>query len=103
MIAGVSDVLRKETRNTTNIIIRNFLRSAFSAQNQKRVREIITSAKAHLDLPGQFYSPYDIALEYLESEEAPVILERQHPEMREAVLMLVDLFKQVEMNTEEFD
>jgi len=103
MIDQVSENIERIPRNIINRIIRNFLRSAFSAQNLKVVREIITSAKAHLDLPDQFYAPYDIALEYLESEEAPVILERQHPEMREAVLMLVDLFKQVEMNTEEFD
>jgi len=103
VLIGVSDILRKETSNTTNIIIRNFLRSAFSAQNQKRVREIITSAKAYLDLPGQFYLPYDIALEYLESEEAPIILERQQPEMREAVLMLVELYERGQINSEEFD
>ena len=103
VIAGVSENLERVSRKIIKRIIRNFLRSAFSDQNLKSIREIITSAKAHLDLPDQFYLPYDIALEFLESEEAPVILERQHPEMREAVLMLVDLFKQGEMNTEEFD
>ncbi len=39
-----------------------------------------------------FWRPYEIAAEYLSSERDPAILEQQHPEMREAVLLLVGLF-----------
>ena len=103
VIAGVSENLERVSGKIMKRIIRNFLRSAFSAQNLENVSEILTSSKKHLDLPGQFYFPYDIALEYLDSEKEPIILERQHPEMREAVLMLVDLYKRGEMNTGKID
>jgi hypothetical protein len=36
-------------------------------------------------------TPYEIAAEYLSSDRDPAVLERQQPEIREAVLLLVDL------------
>ncbi|MEW5804052.1 MAG: hypothetical protein AB1847_18300 [bacterium] len=38
------------------------------------------------------YAPYMIALEYLQSGRDPAVMERQQPEMREAIQLLVDAF-----------
>ncbi len=36
-------------------------------------------------------TPYGVAAEYLSSNRDPAVLERQQPEMREAVMLLVNL------------
>lgn len=73
-------------------LLRQILNSAFRSGNLQTVRD---SLKIVTDIPGyskEFYAPYLIALEYLESDRNPAVIERQHLEMREAVLLLVNDF-----------
>lgn len=42
----------------------------------------------------EIFKPYVKALEYLKAERKPGIMERQQPEMRDAVQLLVDAFDQ---------
>ena len=54
------------------------------------LRETIAAVRANLADAEPICAPYVTALDYLESDRAPAVLERQQPEMREAVQLLVE-------------
>ena len=64
--------------------IRAYFMAIFGSSNIETIRKSLESVKKTLNYDGAFYIPYDIAVEYLESERDPAIIERQHPEMRDA-------------------
>jgi DNA-binding MarR family transcriptional regulator len=67
------------------------LRASFEARRLDLAREVVECMTAEAgDL--WFWAPHMVALEYLESDRDPAILERQQPEMREAVQLLVDCY-----------
>ncbi len=66
------------------------LRSGFFSGNRELLREMIEAAHARLADADLICAPYVAALDYLESDRAPAVLERQQPEMREAVQLLVE-------------
>ncbi len=72
-------------------VLQTFLRALFRSADLESIRESIREAVMVSTHEG-FWRPYEIAAEYLSSERDPAILEQQHPEMREAVLLLVGLF-----------
>ncbi len=74
-------------------ILRTFMRSAFHFAELDSIESAIDVVISSW-LPGAeiWCKPYSIALEYLQSDRKPAILEQQHPEMREAVQLLVDVF-----------
>ena len=66
------------------------LRAALSSGDQDLILETIQVITDELAARGRS-TPYEIAAEYLSSNRDPAVLERQQPEIREAVLLLVDL------------
>ncbi len=73
-------------------VVRAYFKTAFSSGNLAKVREAIESAKINLKYNDMFFIPYNTALKYLESDRDPAIIERQHPEMRDAVQLLVKVY-----------
>ncbi|HPO17156.1 MAG TPA: hypothetical protein PLI09_27220 [Candidatus Hydrogenedentes bacterium] len=67
-----------------------FLFLAFKARKLSLIRDILGSTSKHTD--AEYFTPHLIALNFLESNRDPSIIERQHPEVREAVLLLVELY-----------
>ncbi|MCI0698798.1 ATP-binding protein [candidate division KSB1 bacterium] len=74
------------------VAIRTLLRSAFRSANLEMIRKTINIVAAHFSDAEAFYAPYVTTLEYIQSDRDPAILERQHPEMRDAIQLLVDIF-----------
>ena len=73
-------------------VVRVSLRSAFATANLDIIRGAINTVIPHLNNAETVCAPYGVALEYLQSDRDPAIMERQHPEMRDAVQLLVDAF-----------
>jgi HEAT repeat protein len=75
-------------------ITRKLFRAAFRSADLKIIGAALESAKKYMDLSELFYLPYEIAFEYIEANGDPAILDRQHPEMRDAVQLLIDLYQE---------
>ena len=73
-------------------VVRAFIKAAFGSSNIAKIRVAIESAKVNSKHDDTFFAPYNIALEYLESDRDPAVIERQHPEMRDAVQLLTALY-----------
>ena len=52
------------------------------------VRLLVSAFRKETALP-EALRPYELACDYIDSERDLAFLERQHPEMREAILLLV--------------
>jgi HEAT repeat protein/DNA-binding MarR family transcriptional regulator len=72
--------------------MRQLLQSSFRIGDLKTVRDSLEIVKSKLSDADEFCVPYLAAVEYLESNRNPAIIERQHLEMREAILLLVNAF-----------
>ena len=70
----------------------SLLRAAFHAANIELASELVERLTPLLPDPDEFLLPYRIAIDYLRSGRERSILARQHPEMREAVQLLIDAF-----------
>jgi HEAT repeat protein len=75
-------------------IARSMFKAAFRSAELKIIGAVLANAKKYLALDAYFYLPYEIAFEYIKSNADPAILDRQHPEMRDAVQLLIDLHRQ---------
>ncbi len=75
-------------------VARALLRSPFKSRNLAMVRDVVGLVRTRLPNGDDVCRPHLIALEYLESGRDPAIVERQHPEMRDAVELLVGAFDQ---------
>ena len=73
-------------------VVRALIKAAFGSSNIANIRVAIESAKVNSKYDDTFFAPYNIALEYLESDRDPAVIERQHPEMRDAVQLLTALY-----------
>ncbi len=80
------------SRQQLESIIRILVRSAFRSANLEMIAEVIHVLTSILSDSDVICTPYLAAHEYLKSDRNPAILERQHPEMREAIQLLVELF-----------
>lgn len=74
--------------------VRYLFRAAFRSAELKVISTALESAKKYLDLDEFFYLPYETALEYIKSTGDPAIMDRQPPEMRDAVQLLVNLYQE---------
>ncbi len=74
-------------------LIRTLLKVSFRACNLDNIIDSINHIKSTINLSDVFYIPYNVAIEYLNSGKHPAIIERQHPEVREAVQLLVGEFE----------
>ncbi len=73
---------------------RDLLRSAFESGAPERIARAIesTAGAANDNCNDALLAPYITALHYLQADRDPAILERQQPEMREAVQLLIDAY-----------
>jgi len=90
--AVIKELADKEPRKRVEVIIRTLLRSAFRSANLEMVGKTINIVMTHFNDAKAFYAPYAAALEYIQSDKNPAVLERQHPEMRDAIQLLVNIF-----------
>jgi predicted transcriptional regulator len=86
--------LKESEPQAVTYILRFFLRRTFHFADMKIIHSALDSAKTYFNPGESFYSPYEIALAYIESNKNTTILERQHPEMRDAIQLLVNLFEE---------
>ena len=87
-----SEFLRKMKK--TKIIkgfTRTLLESTFRSGNLPNIQKAIVTAQTQCNLNEYFFYPYTVALEYLEKNKDPAIIERHNIEIREAVKLLTDL------------
>jgi len=73
-------------------IARQFLHSAFRSADVELIRQSIDIVLRRIEDGSEVFAPHVTALKYLDSDRDPAVLERQHPEMREAAQLLIDLF-----------
>ena len=73
-------------------IARQFLHSAFMSADIGLIRQSIDIVLRRIEDGSEVFAPHVTALKYLDSDRDPAVLERQHPEMREAAQLLIDLF-----------
>jgi DNA polymerase III delta prime subunit len=72
--------------------VRGLLGSAFRSGDVEMIEVSIEHVEKGFENGEEIFKPYIIALEYIKSNHDPAIIERQQPEMREAVQLLVDSF-----------
>jgi len=72
--------------------LRNLIDSAFRLGDIETIAASIDHIKHGVQSGEEFLKPYAIALNFIKSGRDISIIERQQPEMREAVLLLVDAF-----------
>ena len=77
-----------------NALIESLLRSCLRSRNLELLEEILTGISRRLPDSSVFCLPYKIAAEYLKSGRNPAVLERQHPEMREAAQLVIEAFEE---------
>jgi HEAT repeat protein len=73
-------------------VVPSLLASAFRSRDLNVVREAIQAVESRWQDGAAIYAPHAVALKFLKSGRSPEIIERQQPEMREAVEMLVRAF-----------
>ncbi len=86
------DLVEDELVGKAESSLRQLLHASFRSGNLKTVHDSIDLLKYKLSNLNEFFVPYLIAIEYLEFNRNPAVIERQHLEMREAVLLLVNAF-----------
>lgn len=92
IIEALIDVREKKLLDVEDKMIRRLLRSAFRTGNLDVITASVKHARKGFEINDEFFRPYIVALEYIKSGNDPAILERQQPEMREAVQLLTDSF-----------
>jgi len=94
VIDKIFEHLRNVEQEYLPSVTRNLFRAAFRSADLKIIGSALESAKKYLDLDALFYLPYEIAFEYIDSCGDLAILDRQHPEMRDAAQLLINLYRQ---------
>ena len=74
--------------------MQTLLRSSFWTGNLKVIHKVINEVRHLISNADALCAPYMAAYEYLNSKRDPAVLERQQPEMLEAIQLLVDNFDQ---------
>jgi len=92
IMAKVAERMGEKAIQFSRSVVRAFIKAAFGSSNIAKIRVAIESAKVNLKYDDTFFAPYNIALEYLESDRDPAVIERQHLEMRDAVQLLTALY-----------
>lgn len=73
-------------------ISHNLLRSAFRSRDAMLIRQSLEVTTCRFSNGDRIFAPHFLALEFVDSDRDPAILERQQPEMREAAMLLVNLY-----------
>ena len=95
-LSQVMDAFIEETlespKEQLESAVQILLRSVFRSANLGLIHDTIEVVTSRLDDAEELCAPYVAALKYLRSDRDPAVMERQHPEMREAVQLLVEVF-----------
>ncbi|MGE5343708.1 MAG: HEAT repeat domain-containing protein [Candidatus Omnitrophota bacterium] len=91
VIQSLIEIKTKKTSGLIKKTLEILLESTFRSGDIETVTASIEGIK---DIENGYYifKPYYIALEFIQSKRDPSVLERQQPEMRDAVQLLVDAF-----------
>jgi len=73
-------------------IVHSVLRSAFEFGDLDKVSRMLDLLVGRLELARRYCEPHLLALQYLRAKRDASILERQHPEMRDAIGLLVEVY-----------
>lgn len=92
VIQSLIEIKTDEILNGLLKALRNLLDSGFCSGDIEMIEASVEQAKKGFKNGEEIFLPYIIAVEYIKSQRDPAIIERQHPEMREAVQILVDSF-----------
>lgn len=74
------------------IMLCTFLKSVFRSADLDMIGKALDIIMSRLREASIWGQPYIVAFEYLRSGRKPAVLEQQHPEMREATQLLIDVF-----------
>jgi HEAT repeat protein/DNA-binding MarR family transcriptional regulator len=94
VVQGLVEIIRYDVFYLCVKAVRNLLDSAFLWGNIETIGRAVDGAVNGFENGGEIFGPYVVALKYLKARRDPALMERQQPEMREAVQLLVDAFDQ---------
>ncbi len=83
---------RERSTGTKWRIVHSVLRSAFEFGDLDKVSRMLDFLFARLEDARRYCKPHLLAMEYLRNNRDAAILERQHPEMRDAIGLLIDVY-----------
>ena len=92
---NVIDIIIRYWENPSKKSIHYLLKAVFYSGNIKIIQKALKAAEKKIEqkkISLIFFTPYKVALDYLKSNKNALILKRQHPEMRDAVILLVKIF-----------
>jgi HEAT repeat protein len=75
-----------------NARLESFLRSCLWSGDLPTLEALLAAIDQKLPSSNLFFLPYRVASEFLGRGRDPAVLERQHPEMREAALLVIEEF-----------
>ena len=93
VIKNIINAIDSMPQEKATSLICQLLQAAFRSADLDTVHESINVVMGRVENAESFCTPFVVALEYLQSDRDPAIIERQHPEMREAVQLLVGAFE----------
>ncbi len=93
LVENVLKSLKQLPKRKRSSSVRELMEILFRSGNPTAIRNNLQYARAEFKFGNLFYLPYETAIQYIESGYAPAIMERQHPEMRDAVQLLVNEFE----------
>jgi hypothetical protein len=80
-------------------IAHSILRSAFEFGDLDKIAKMLGFFSDRLEDAQRYCQPHWLALKYLRGNRNPTMLERQHPEMREAIGLLVEVYDRRQART----
>ncbi|OQY00459.1 MAG: hypothetical protein B6I26_07755 [Desulfobacteraceae bacterium 4572_130] len=94
-VLGIIDIIIGYWENPSKKTIHYLLKGVFYSGNIKIIQKALKAAEKKIEqkkISLNFFTPYKVALDYLKSNKNALILKRQHPEMRDAVILLIKIF-----------
>ena len=88
-VIDVTSAVEEELRNAR---LESFLRSCLRSGDLQTLEELLAAIDQKLPDSNLYFLPYRVASDFLGRGRDPAVLERQHPEMREAALLIVEEF-----------
>ncbi|MCP5047067.1 MAG: MarR family transcriptional regulator [bacterium] len=99
VIQSLIEIKTDETLYSLVKALRDLLDSTFRSGDLEMIKASIENAKKGFKNGEEIFKPYTVALNYIKSNQDPAIMERQHPEMREAAQLLVNSFASGDQGT----
>ncbi len=94
VLGTISEAIAELPRGSSLEILRGLLQAIFGSGDLDLIQRGVELLVREIDAPQAFWLPYEITVKHLVSDSDPAVLERQQPEMREAVELLVGAFEE---------